>query len=251
MKRFILSTLLFLLLTSIWSFELIELTDAPTAGILQKGEVRMYSKLYRENGLNLGTQVGLFPRFMFGVSYGGEQIVGNQEPNYHKRVEFNAKFRLFDESSKMVAIVLGFDSQGHGRYYNTEDRYDIKSKGFYLTASRNFSLLGAFGIHGGLNYSLEDSAGDNDLSYFLGFDKSIANMIVFTAEYDFAINDNEEKFDIPLTIEGEGKGYLNAGINIKFTDSISLKISARDLLENSPNTLGMDRSITFNYTTKF
>ena len=251
MKKLLIVSTLLLLFTSIWSFELLNLTDVPTGGILQKGEVRMFSKLYRENGLVLGTQVGLFPRFMFGVSYGGEQIVGNEKPIYHEKVEFNAKFRIFDESNKAPAIVLGFESQGHGRYYSSVKRYDLKSKGFYATFSRNFSFLGSFGIHGGLNYSLEDTEHDNDLNYFLGFDKSIADMIFLTGEYDLAINDSKTSVDLSDEIEGKGKGYLNCSVYVKFTDAITLKLSAFDLLENSPNTMGMDRSLTLNYFTKF
>ena len=239
-----LSILFILLIISIstFAFELNTLIDTPTAGILQQGEAEITAKIYKNNGLLIGTRVGLFPRFMFGVNYGAEEIVGNADPQWHDRVEFNAKVRLLDESNQLPAIAIGYDSQGHGNYDNR--RYDIKSKGVYLTASKNFFLFGNLGIHGGINYSLETDDNDDEPNLFLGFDKTIGDMIVLLAEYDTGWNDNETNLV-------KGRGFFNASIDLHFTESLILKVSFYDLMLNNVNTQGCDRSITLIYNMTF
>ena len=116
MKKTILILLVILSTGILFSYELCTLINSPTAGILQKGEASIIANLYKNNGLIIGTKVGLFPRFMFGVSYGGEQIVGNKNPVLHDRVEFNAKFRIIDEAVTYPAVAFGYDSQGHGEH---------------------------------------------------------------------------------------------------------------------------------------
>ena len=241
-------SILFILLMasmSIFAFELNTLIDSPTAGILQQGEAEISAKIYKNNGLLIGTRVGLFPRFMFGVNYGAEEIVGNEDPQWHDRVEFNAKIRLMDESNQLPAIAIGYDSQGHGNYNNS--RYDIKSKGVYLTASKNFFLLGNLGIHGGINYSLETEDNDDEPNLFFGFDKTIGDMVVLLAEYDTGWNDNADfKSD-----SVKGRGFFNASIDLHFTEALILKVSFYDLMLNLEDTEGCDRSITLLYNMTF
>ena len=239
-----LSILFILLIISIssFAFELNTLIDTPTAGILQQGEAEITAKIYKDNGLLIGTKVGLFPRFMFGVNYGAEEIVGNADPKWHERVEFNAKIRLMDESNQLPAIALGYDSQGHGNY--NDHRYDIKSKGVYLTASKNFFLLGNLGIHGGINYSLETEDKDDEPNLFIGFDKTIGDMIVILAEYDSGWNDNETNLV-------KGRGFFNASVDLHFTEALVLKVSFYDLMLNLEDTQGCDRSITLIYNMTF
>jgi len=242
MKKLSILLVLLTISLSVFAFELNTLIDIPTAGILQQGEAEISAKIYKNNGLLLGTRVGLFPRFMFGVNYGAEEVVGNKDPQWHDRVEFNAKIRLLDENNQLPAIAVGYDSQGHGDYNN--NRYDIKSKGVYLTASKNFFLLGNLGIHGGVNYSLETEDKDDEPNLFFGFDKTIGDMVVLLAEYDTGWNDN--KSDIM-----KGRGYFNASVDLHFTESLILKISFYDLFLNNINTQGCDRSMTLLYNMTF
>lgn len=240
------------MLTPLAAYELRYLVDAPTAGVLQRGEACVFSKVFRNNGLMVGAEVGLFPRFMFGVSYGGENVVGNQEPEWRERVEFRARFRVLDESPKYPALVAGFDSQGHGAWHKEVDRYDIKSKGFYLAASRNFVFLGNLGLHLGANYSLETNDEDEGVNFWAGIDKSIGNQVTALCEYDLALNDNDDRVDVENDkLYGAGKGYLNAAVSIRFTDELDLRLQAYDLLENSPGTVGLDRAVMIHYQFSF
>lgn len=237
-----------LICSYVFSYELDTLIDSPTAGILQKGEAEISAKLYKNNGLILGSKVGLFPRFMIGVNYGAENIVGNENPVWHERVEFNCKIRFLDETAKLPAAVIGYDSQGHGNYHKEDKRYDIKSKGAYLAASKNYFFLGNLGFHLGANYSLENKDKDKEINLFAGIDKSIGDIIVLIAEYDTAWNDNKGTDE---KVEMLGVGFLNASLNIHFTDYLVLKISFYDLLQNREDTEGCDRTLTLLYYMTF
>lgn len=249
MKKFSL-VMVFVSVAFLNAFELNTLIEAPTAGILAKGESEITANLYKNNGLVVGTKVGLFPRFMFGVNYGAENVVGNKNPTWHKRVEFNAKLRFLDESVKTPALAIGYDSQGHGNYNEDGKRYDIKSKGVFLVGSKNYELLGNIGFHLGFNYSLENQNNDDEMNIFAGFDKTLGDMLVLTAEYDTAWNDNQD-IDLDEYVNKKGRGYLNSSLDIHFTENLVLKISFFDLLQNREDTEGCDRTLTLLYYMTF
>jgi hypothetical protein len=244
------ATILLLIICGVLAaYETRDLVDIPTAGILQRGEYSVFAKIYRDCGVLSGAQVGLFPRFMFGVTYGGENIVGNQQATWHELPGVSVKVRFLDETQGQPAMAGGFDSQGHGHWYKDLKRYDIKSRGFYVTASKNFTFMGSLSAHGGLNLSLEDRDTDRDLDIFLGIQKSIGDMIDASIEYDAAINDNASKANMTF-ITGK-RGYLNGGVSVHFTDELTLKFTAYDMLENGPDTVGMDRSAMIIYNMTF
>jgi hypothetical protein len=247
--RWMITMILVLITLSLFAYETRDLVDTPTAGILQRGEYSISAKIYRDCGVLAGAQVGLFPRFMFGVSYGGENVVGNQSTDWHELPGVNVKWRLFDETFKAPALAVGFDSQGHGHWYKDLERYDIKSRGFYLAASKNVVFLGNLGLHGGLNLCVEDRDTDKDLDIFLGVEKSLGDMLDVMLEYDAATNDNASKANMEFMTHK--RGYLNGGVVVRFTDELMLKFTAYDMLENGPSTVGMDRSAMIIYNMKF
>lgn len=239
-----------------FAFELLELANSPTAGMLQKGEADTYCKVYRDNGFLTGAKVGLFSRFMFGVSYGAEELVGNNDPIWHDKVDFNAKVRIIDESPDMPAIAVGVDTKGHGAWNKDLKRYSIKSKGFYAVLSRNFEFLGNFGFHLGANYSLETSDDDKDPSVFAGFDKSIGPAITLLADYDCAFNDNnwkskKETLNNEDNLKMADKGFLNVALRINLSENIFVKIMVFDVLQNSSETNALDRALQVHYTFGF
>lgn len=257
MKSLLVILVLFLITVSAQGYELLYVGDSPTAGILQYGEAQISSKIYHQNGILVGGAVGLFSRFMFGISYGGENIVGNDKPDWNDKVEVQAKYRLFDESPSMPAIVLGFDSQGHGRYNSKMKRYDIKSKGFYVVASRNYLFMGDLGLHLGLNYSLETKDDQKSPNLFLALDKSLGDELTLKIDYDAALNDQDPNTEeiTDSVIENlkrrKGNGFLNLSLVHRFSDALSIQLIAYDVLGNNPQTTGADRAVTINYNMKF
>ncbi len=143
------------------------------------------------------------------------------------------------------AFLIGFDSQGFGKFDKDAKRYYVKSRGVYIVASKNTSFLGGLGLHGGLNFSLENDDSDDDINIFIGIHKFLNEELVTLAEYDLAINDNQNN-----TI-GSGKGYLNLGIRWSFQKQFFVEFSWNDILENKRETNGSSREVQLFYKTSF
>ena len=184
----------------------------------------------------VGANVGLVKYFMFGVSFSGEHVVGDQEPEWQDIVGFILKYRILDETQKNPAVVIGYTNQGAGKYWKKYKRYDYKSKGFYLALSKNYLFLGNLGLTAGTNYSLENEE-DEHMDIFFGFDKSIGNRLTLLADYSVGLNDydSEKSKDAQKKdLLGKGKGYLNAGLLLEITPNLGLQLNFNDILCNAP-----------------
>ena len=225
---------------------------------------RLY-KSFRFSRINIGAEIGMNDPANLGTMYGlycsGSHLfpewaditikpnfqrnvfIGEGKVNWNPRAEVHARYRLYEESYSLPAISIGFNSQGYGAYLEADSikRYTIKSKGFYVVGSKNYSFLGVLGFHGGINLSLEDSDGDNDPNFFVGFDKSISSEISFVGEYDFAINDNEDNSLVAK------KGYLNSGLKWNIGSNLNLEINIKNLLNNRKNVPDSNREIKIIY----
>jgi len=237
--------------------ELKNLATIPTAGILQKGEAEINGKLFKNDGFLLETKIGLLRYFMFGISFSGENIVGNQEPKWQSIAGFMAKYRFIDETEKNPAIVLGFNNQGAGTYKEDFKRYEYKSKGIYIVGSKNYLWLGNLGLTLGANYSFENDI-DKDFDIFLGFDKTIGEQFILLGDYSIGINDYESSIkdeDKTKNAIGRGRGYLDFGLQFNMTENISFRIIINDIFENLPtfdmNRGQLNRELYLNYYFKF
>jgi len=207
----------------------IDLITIPTAGIIPRGAYLAQFLLSTEGGLTGGIEVGISNRFMFGISYGGAHIIGDQKIIFNAQPGVLVKYRLVDETTKWPAFALGFNSQGFGAYLKDTQRYETKAKGLYLVASKNYHLLGNLGLHAGVNYNpLESGDGDKNPSMFLGLDKDINQEIALLLEYDAAFNDDQTS-SVGL---GTGKGYLNAGLRWTFVERFHVELDFNNILLN-------------------
>ena len=224
------------------SIEPRRLVECPTAGLLPRGTFDFDLRMFPEGGILAGIGIGLMDRLTVGFSFGGEDIIGNRKVNWNPRVEFVLKYRLFEESHTLPALVIGFDSQGFGPYDSELDRYAVKSKGIYLALSRNFSSpLGRMGIHAGANRSLEREDGDHDVSAYAGLDKELNPQISVLAEYDFALNDDDDRSI------GSGEGYLNAALRWTFAERLHIELDVKNLTRNGEGDPEPSREIRIVY----
>lgn len=223
-------------------FEYRSLVDLPSAGVLEKGFVGVTMDVLPAGVVISKMEVGVFDNFSFGISYGGGNIIGTGKVQWYKLPGINARFRVLDETEGTPALTLGFDSQGKGSYFDFEDRYEIKSPGFFAAASKNFEFVGYLSVHGMINYSLEREDGDKDLNLGIGVEKTIGSRISVIVEYDFAVNDNGK---VSL---GDGNGYLNMGARWSVGDGFTLGVDLRNLLDNKKfNSNKADRGIFVEY----
>ncbi|MGA8264675.1 MAG: hypothetical protein WB779_09565 [Ignavibacteriaceae bacterium] len=224
-------------------YEYRSLVDMQTAGILEKGFVGVTTD-YLPNGVVIAKlEVGVFTNVSFGISYGGSNIIGTGTPGWYKYPGVNFKVRLINESPSFPAITLGFDSQGKGEYFDQEKRYAIKSPGFFAATSKNFGFLGYMSLHATVNYSLEETDGDNFTNLTIGAEKTLGSSVSFICEYNFAWNDNKQTGNF-----GNGNGYLNAGIRWAMGSGFTLGLDLRDLLDNKKlHPSSADRAIRMEY----
>ena len=192
------------------------LASIPTAGTLPRGTYTIEALLSKNGGFTPKLSVGFTDNFSFGVSFGVQKLIGNDSLYFNKPTpEVQIKYRVFDESQSMPALV-----------------YEQKAWGMYLVLSKNWSFLGNLGLHGGICKSItENDDGDEDLNIFVGIDKELNRSFSFLIDYDAALNDNNYKFnDISF---GKGKGYLNAGIRWAVSPNLMMEINFNDISKNT------------------
>ena len=223
-----------------------QLIESPTAGVLPGGSVGVDLRFYEGDGILGNLSVGLFGRGAVGVSFGGRDLLGDDEVTLNPRVEFSARVRVLEEGYKMPGIAVGYTSQGYGTYDEELKRYTKKSKGAYLVASKNFkSLLGHTGLHVGANRSLEDDDGDGDFSGYVGLDIGLGKYLMLLAEYDLGLNDNADNS------LGSGKGFVNAGLRYTASSTLAVEFDLKNIFRNGMREPHPDRELRVVYFVKF
>ncbi|MGA9408244.1 MAG: hypothetical protein WBW71_14010 [Bacteroidota bacterium] len=214
--------------------------DMPTAGLIKRGAFAMDVDFFENGGMTVGLTAGALDRLNFGISYGGTGIIGHDIITMQKLPGVSLKYRLFDETMEMPAIALGFDSQGKETYIDSLERFTIKSRGFFASASKNYSFMGNLSFHGGANYSLENKDGNKAVDFFAGAEKSLGSDISLLAEYDFGLNDN-------IGVVGKGNGYLNTGMRWSWGNGFTLGFDLKNLVRNQNNVTIGNRTIHVEY----
>jgi hypothetical protein len=243
--------------TTLYDFPPRLLVDMPTAGTLPRGHFSLGIRLSPHGG-GLGyTNIGLSNRFMVGISFGGTNVISDQDANWNPTIEFQLKFRIVDELPYLPAMSVGFSSQGYGIYNEQQKRYAYKARGFYAVASRSFYFYRwTAGWHGGLNLATPEEEvvtatsgdiNDNDLNFFLGFDATFNYNLALLLEYDAALNDDRRANDFA----GEGRGYLNCSIKWLFARNLEIELLAKDLLVNRPEAETITREVRLTYIESF
>jgi len=140
--------------------------------------------------------VSPFENFFFGISYGGENILGSGTPTYHSSPGVQIKFGT--QSSKL-SFAVGFDSE----------KYEGSPTGFYgvLGGDLGWALI----PYGGVNY--QDSLG-----VFFGAEAGISNSLSLVSEGSF----KKDNF------------ILNAGLRWKFEEQVILEFDFKDILSKEP-----------------
>ncbi len=223
--------------------ELISLIDQPTAGILPKGNFNLSFDVLPNGVLITKAELGIIKNFSLGLSYGASNLVGIGKLDWYRLPGFHAKLRIFTETRMVPSFLFGFNSQGKGEYNKSEKRYDIKSKGLYLSVAKNFKFLGYVSFHGIVNSSLENEKVLENINFGIGLEKTIGPTVSLIAEYDFGLNDNDNKKF------GKGNGYLNLGLRWSASYGLTIGFDLRNLTDNKKNSFsdGIERALFIEY----
>ena len=268
MKKILLTLLFsFIFCQSSWRYQPLDLVSIPTAGTLPKGHFSFENSFMDGGGILPKFLIGITDNFTMGFSFGMHNFIGTGDIVKNKDYpEVQIKYRIFDETDKVPAMVLGIDTQGRGMYhefyenidndtgevlYKDLNRYDQKAFGLYFVISRNFEALGNFGIHAGINKNFtEGDDRDGDVNLFFGFDKALNRSFSLFAEYNFARDDDGINDDNDI-IKRDGKGYLNAGMRWAITPNFMLEVNINDIGKNDEIKDSHNRQLKVNYFESF
>ncbi len=228
-----------------------KLIDCPSAGGPETHSFDFELRAYPENGILMSLSVGVFSRFTIGMSYGGTEIIGYNEPEWNPQPGVMAAFRILNESLTFPGLAVGFINQGYGTWDKDNERYRYQAKGFYAVLGKNFSVssIGETGFHFGVNFDPTKEVKTTP-DYFTAVDYRMSDQLGIIAEYSLALDDR--KFSEAF---GRGKGYLNGGIRWSFGERFAIDLHLRDILVNqkdeirSGNQIG--REIRISYQEKF
>ncbi len=223
--------------------EMTHLIDCPTAGVVQKGKYAFNLRLFNAGGVSGQLDAGALRRLTISVAYGGQRILGDQPIDWYPRLEAGVRYRLAEESIAWPALVLGYETWGHGPHDGKH--YTIQSKGLFLSASKNYQTpLGQFGIHGGINRARSTDTEDGKVSGWLGADKSINQDLSFLAEIDLARNNAGRERS------GWEHVVLNAGVHLALAPQLTLSVFLKDLLTHH-HAQHVERELSIRYTEEF
>ncbi len=228
----------------------IQIIDMPTASMLRGGSFRAGVRIYEQGGLLASLSAGISSKVMFGVSFGGLHIIGEeQKVAWHEMPGVHFMYRIADESLKLPSIVIGFDSQGYGLLYSADTtdvnyneefggRYQFKSRGFFCTVSKGYSSVLNAGLHAGVSYTLEGEKDEKNVpTIFMGSDVHITTDLAFLLEYDFALNDTKHY----------PKGILNWGVRWAFGSNMFFDFDLQNFLGTKDGASDVRRIIKLTY----
>ncbi len=219
--------------------------DMPTAGMLGKGTYAVDVDFYQDGGVIVFLNAGIFERLSFGISYGGSKLLGSESPVMNELPGVNLKLRILEETLGFPALVVGFDSQGKDGYIKDLGRYLVKSPGLYAVISKNYTLLGFFSLHGGVNYSFERADEDRDINFFAGAEKTLGPFLSAILEYNLALNDSDGK------AIGKGRGYLSAALKCSLGGGLTVGLNFKDFFNNARDESMIRRTARLEFATRF
>jgi hypothetical protein len=131
--------------------------DKPTAQMLPRGAFDLDFRTFPQGGVQAALNIGLASRFTVGIAYGGAGILSENTPEWNPRIEFLFRYQIMegDYYSPYPSLAIGYSSLGYGLFVKSdsaagyvEDRYLVKSPGFYFALSKRYLVYnGDVGFH--------------------------------------------------------------------------------------------------------
>ncbi len=220
------------------------IVDLPTAGVLPKLHHAISTHIFPEGGLMIEWSLAPFQDFNVGIAFGGTGLIGNGAIEWQKAPGLHARYRILNETQSLPALLLGFSSQGRGKYDSDSERFATQSPGIYAALSKSFEMLGRLDLHAGVNYSFEPSPDDRTANLYLGLNKSIGAIFSLAAEYNATFFDNyREMLD--------HRGLLNASARCALGKGFTLEFQVRDILSHFRDASNPTRTLTIEYSGSF
>jgi hypothetical protein len=238
--------------------------DCHTAGMLSRAHFALECRSYPNGdvtssgtGVTLSLLAALTDRINIGLGYGGDGIIGRGTPTFNPHIGAMFKLRIIEESYYWPAFAIGYDHQGFGGIDAQYNGYIYKSAGFFCAISKNYLVMTALqiGLHGGVNYSLEECSAVKWPNAYVGADVGFNEKFSATGEYDCALNVRDVGSDSTHVYYANPlKGFLNLGIRWFISSSFCAEADVKDLLRNkvdaAGNRVGWGRELKLTYIGK-
>ena len=225
-------------------FESRYIVDMPNAGLLAKGTYAPSIKFVDDGGILLDFTAAPFEFLNIGMSYTFFHIIGSGSIKAHQDFPgINLKARVVDEKLTLPAIVVGFNSQGTGAYYEGLDRYDQLHPGLYIAASKSFVWqLGELSAHVGTNYCVGTDKEYQGFNFYAGVEQAIGDYLSCIFELNPNFNDNDD-------ISSKSKVKLNTALRASISN-ITFELQLRDLFTSTKNH-GVNRFVGIEFINRF
>ena len=196
--------------------------DQPVPISLAHAEYYVSARLWGSGGIMMRFGLGLFDRLTLGMSYGGDDIIGAQKPEFFDRYrpDFQARLAILREQGYAPNLILGFESQEYDRC--SLQVYQVREKGGYLCVGKTVDAIRTH-CQLGLNYWKSGVPGTG-FDGFLALNALLPGDVEAIAEYDPAFNDHDPGL--------KHRGFLNFGIGWTFAEKIRMVVGLRDILGN-------------------
>ena len=113
----------------------INLVSIPTAGTLPKGYFSFENTFMNQGSILPKFSIGITDNFTLGMSFGVSNFIGNGNIKKHKSYpEVQIKYRVYDETETVPAVVIGIDTQGRGEYFEKHETRKIFCKSKLLVS---------------------------------------------------------------------------------------------------------------------
>jgi|GEM_PF-2005376 len=195
--------------------------DFPIARVLSRGEFKFGIRFQKLGGLLFSLDAAILDRFSMGIRYGGTGIVGDGDINFYPMPGVNISYLLIEESYFIPAVLFGIETQGFDEYIDGSERYFVKSRGIFLSITKELPVLAGLVLNGGLNRTFETNDERNGLDVFSSIIIKFSPEFNIFSEYALGFND-------PL----HDKGIFNTGISFNLEDQFFFSFMFRDLFSD-------------------
>ncbi len=217
------------------------IVDMPTAGILKKMDYSIYTGFMNEGNVFFEFTFAPLDWLNTGMAFSGNNIIGNDDPEFQNYPSIHLKARLFDETLKLPAIVMGFSTQGKGLWYSVAERFETFSPGIYLAVSKNYKWdMGMLAFHGGLNYSIEPEPENRSVNFWAGVEQSLGKYFAINAEYNAGLDE----------INSKNKNKVNLSLRASVMMGLTVEFQMKNIFNDNSDG-GRYRAIYFDIISKF
>jgi len=181
--------------------------DSPSPGMMLQGDYLVSIRIGPSGSLLARLSSVPFQGLSIGISYGGEKILGYEDPLFYKNSGIEVRLLVLEEGPLISRVVLGFDSQGYDWDVAVGD-FKVRSKGIYGLLGKD---IGMFQSGVGVNHNTKEG----ETGFFGGVALNLSSSFSIVGDYS-------------IYPAGETRDLLGLGARVNF-EGVLLQFAFRDI----------------------